>query len=188
MRLEAGIAVPEFSIVDLDGAQITATSYRGKRLWLVLSRFVACPFCSLRLRRVVERYDAIEAAGVEVLAVFPSKERRVRQFAAQLEPRFRIAADPEQKLFAQFGSETSWTGEMRTAINIPKVLTALVRTRMNPLAIDDKVHRMPSEYLVSPEGVIDKVHYGAEMDDGMAVDSVLEWASSTPADAHGQPA
>ena len=179
MRLEAGIPVPEFSAVDLAGDTITPATYAGTRVWILLSRFAACPFCSLRMRRVVERYDAVSAAGVQVLGIFPSGERRVRQFATKLEVPFRLVADPEQVIFAQFGSETSWAGELRSAINIPKVLTALIKMKMNPLAIDDSVHRMPSEYLVGPTGIVEQVHYGEELDDGLAVDSVLQWATGT---------
>ena len=177
MRLETGIRVPDFSVVDLEGNTLDPDAFRGKRWWLILSRFVSCPFCSLRLRRVIERHESIEASGLEVLVVFPSHEKRVRQFARKFEPKFHLAADPEQKVFSAFGSETSWAGEMRTAINVPKVLMALVRTKMNPFAVDDKIHRMPSEYLINPDGIIDQVHYGEEMDDGMAVDMVVAWAT-----------
>ena len=163
--------------MDLDGKPVSPESYRGRLLWLILSRYAACPFCSLRLKRVIERYDSIEAAGLDVLVVFPSKEKRVRQFVEKTDAPFRIVADPEQRIFAQFGSETSWAGEIRSAVNIPKVLSALVKMKMNPLAIDDKVNRMPSEYLIGRDGVIGRVHYGAELDDGLAVDLAVKWAS-----------
>ncbi len=177
MRLEAGIEVPAFSVTDLDGQTVTPASYAGRKLWLILSRFAACPFCSLLLRKVVERHDAVAAAGVDVLVIFPSAERRVRQFAAKYEPPFRLVADPEQTIFDRFGSETSWAGELRTAINIPKVFKALVASKMNPLGVDDAPHRMPSGYLIGPEGIIERVHYGSQLDDGLAVDEVLRWAA-----------
>lgn len=145
-------------------------------MWLILSRFAACPFCSLLLREVVERYDSVTAAGVDVLVIFPSAERRVRQFAKKYSPPFRLVADPEQTVFVRFGSETSWAGELKTAMNIPKVFKALASAKMNPLGVDDAVHRMPSGYLVDPDGVIDRVHYGEQLDDGLAVDEVLAWA------------
>lgn len=176
MRLQAGIEVPPFSIADIDGKDLTPAEYRGRRLWLILSRFAACPFCSLRLHRLIDREKSIREVGVEVVVIFPSAERRVRQFTNKYEPWFRIVADPDQTVFELFGSETSWAGELRTGINVPKVLRALVQTKMNPLGIDDAVHRMPSEYLIEPDGTIGVVHYGEELDDGFAVESVLAWA------------
>jgi len=181
VRLVAGIAVPNFSVTDLEGEPVTAQTYAGRRLWLILARFAACPFCSLLLRDVVERHEAVAAAGVEVLVIFPSSEKRVSQFAKKYQPGFRVAADPEQVAFEQFGSETSWEGEMRSAVNIPKVLKALLTTKMNPLAIDDAPHRMPSGYLIEANGMIGRVHYGSQLDDGIAVDEVLKWAQTDPA-------
>lgn len=176
MRLETGIEVPSFAVVDLDGEEVTAQTYAGKRWWLILARFAACPFCALRLHALLGRQKALAEAGVEVVVVFPSSERRARQFAKKYDPWFRVVADPDQVVFELFGSETSWAGELRTAINVPKVLKALVQTKMNPLGVDDAVHRMPSEYLIEADGTIGRVHYGEEMDDGFAVETVLEWA------------
>ena len=180
MRLTANIEIPRFSVTDLEGEAVTPQHYAGRRLWLILSRYAACPFCSLRLHRIAARSDLIASAVVEVLVIFPSKEKRVRQFVKKYEPPFRVAADPEQAVFEQFGSETSWGGELRSAIRIPTVLTALVKSKMNPLAIEDKVNRMPSDYLVEPDGTLGKVHYGEELDDGFSVEEVLEWAGVAP--------
>jgi peroxiredoxin len=177
MRLAEGLEAPKFSIEDMDGQKASLDDYRGKRLWLILARFVACPFCSLRLADVAERHEQVTNAGVETLVVFPSKPRRVKQFVRKYAPPYRVAADPEQKVFAAFGSETSWEGELRSAINIPQVFRSLARMKMNPMAIDDKVHRMPSEYLIDPDGRIAHVHYGQELDDGFPLDEVLAWAS-----------
>jgi thioredoxin-dependent peroxiredoxin len=179
MRLKATLPVPDFSVTDLEGEVVNPATYAGRRLWLILTRFAACPFCALRLRTGMDRFDSITAAGVDVLVVFPSAERRVQQFARKYSPPFRLVADPDQKVFEAFGSETSWAGELRTAINVPKVFGALVKTRMNPLAVDDAIHRMPSEYLVEPDGTIGAVHYGESMDDGFAIEDVLAWADGT---------
>lgn len=178
MRLESGIRVPPFALTDLEGEPVTPEHYAGRKLWLILGRFVACPFCSLRLQEVIGRGKSIADAGVDVLVVFPSKPKRVQRFVEKYEPPFRVVADPEQKIFDQFGSETSWAGELRTAINVPKVFRALAKTKMNPLAIDDKPHRMPSEYLIDPDGTIAEVYYGGELDDGFDIATVMRWAKS----------
>lgn len=177
MRLTTGVSLPTFELSGIDGAPAGSEAYRGKKLWLILSRFAACPFCSLRLKEVAERHASVAAHGVDVLAVFPSPENRVKKYVEKYAPPFRTAADPEQRVFEALGSETSWAGELRSAVNLPKVMKALVRTKMSPLAIDGAIHRMPSEYLVNPDGVIAHVHYGEELDDGFPIREVLAWAS-----------
>jgi peroxiredoxin len=181
MRLEAGIPAPEISLTDIEGKPVSLDDYRGKRLWLILARFVACPFCSLRLHGIAERFDSIQRAHVEVLVVFPSAEARVRRYVQKYQPPFRVVADPEQKTFEAFGTETSWKGELRTAVNIPKVLRALANARQSPLSIDAAPHQMPSEYLIDQEGRIARVCYGEELDDGFTIKDVVTW-SLTAAD------
>ncbi len=175
MRLEAGIKLPDFSVTDLDGETVSPGALAGRRSWLILTRFAACPFCSLRLHEIIERQHLLDGLPVETVVFFPSKEKRVRRFMEKYDAKFRAVADERQQVFQTFGSETSWAGELRTAINIPKVLRALARTKMNPLAIDDVPHRMPSDYLVEPDGTIARVHYGEELDDGIEVPDVVRW-------------
>lgn len=177
MRLTTGIPAPTFELDDIEGNPVSLASYQGRKIYLILSRFAACPFCSLRLQDVARVHKSYSEAGVDTLVIFPSKERRVRQFQAKYEPPFRMAADPEQEVFRAFGSETSWAGEIKALIDIPKIYRALADTKMNPAAIDDAVHRMPSEYLINPNGEIAHVHYGAKMDDGFPAQEVLSWAT-----------
>jgi len=176
MRLERGVEAPPFELVDLDGVPAGKAEFAGQKLWLILARFVACPFCSLRLQQVAERHSVLDGLGVRVLVVFPSAEKRVRRYVKKYDPPFRVVADPQQKIFLAFGSETSWAGELRTAMKIPKVMKALVQTKMNPLAIDAAPHQMPSEYLIDPDGTIAHAFYGEELDDGFPLAEVIDWA------------
>jgi peroxiredoxin len=118
----------------------------------------------------------VEKVGVEVLVIFPSSEKRVKQYVRKYSPPFRVAADPDQVVFQKFGSETSWAGDLRTAINLPKMMKAFARAKMNPLGVDDAPHRMPSEYLIDPDGEVAHVHYGQELDDGFPIREVMSWA------------
>ncbi len=176
MRLETGLPIPDFELMDIEGAPAGSASFEGHKLWLILGRFAACPFCSLRLQDVAERHSLVAELGVEVLVIFPSSEKRAKQYVRKYQPPFRVAADPEQEVFEKFGSETSWAGELRTAVNLPKMMKALAQAKMNPLGIDDMPHRMPSEYLIDPDGLVARVHYGREFDDGFPIQEVLEWA------------
>lgn len=179
MRLQSGTKVPHFEIHGLDGAQFNREFFAGKKLWIILGRFVACPFCSLRLQEVIARWPTIEKTGIEVLVVFPSKPKRVQRFVDKYQPKFHVAADPEKTIFHQFGSETSWVGELKTVANVPKVFRAIASTKMNPFAVDDAPHRMPSEYLISEDGTLHEAYYGGELDDGFKIQHVATWAGAS---------
>lgn len=110
---------------------------------------------------MIDRWKLLAETGIAVLVIFPSKEERVRRWVEKYSPPFRVAADPDHVVFQTFAAEASWAGELRTAVNVPKVFRAMARAMMNPLAVDDAPHRMPSEYLVGADGTIDEVYYGA---------------------------
>jgi peroxiredoxin len=178
MRLEAGTKAPSFSTSDAGGTPIGLDSFAGQKLWLILSRFAACPFCSLRLDRIARNHSELELLGVAVLVVFPSPPERIAKYAATYKPPFRVAADPGHAIFEKYGVGNSWAGEMKTAVQLGKVMKALAAAKQNPLAMDAAVHQMPADFLVRPGGTIDRVRYGRELDDGFSVQEVVEWASS----------
>ena len=184
MRLSPVTPAPHFEAIGMTGNTISSDSFIGRPLWLVLSRYAACPFCSLRLDALTRRYDEIESSGVQLVVLFPSPVERIEQYVMRFNPPFCVAADPQGLVFAKFGSETSWLGELRSAVDLVKVARALVHAPNNPLAIDGPVHRMPSEFLIDPAGQITEVHYGTTLDDGFPIDDVLAWARTVPPGAN----
>lgn len=173
--LKRGDSVPPFSGVDSQGQPIELKGL-GDRGWLIFSRFAACPFCSLRLHKLSKRYADVTGAGVNVLVVFPSSVEQVQHYVDTYAPPFRAMADPDEQLFERFAVQTSWLGEARSAVNLPRVAAALSAAKMNPLVIDGKVHQMPADFLIRSGVRIDRVCYGKELDDGFSVEEVLEWA------------
>lgn len=130
----------------------------------------------MRLHRISKDYERLVEAGVSALVLFPSPRDRVSVFIERYKPPFIAAADPEEKIFHLYGAEKSWAGEIRSAIQINKVAQALGAARQNPLAIDGSLHQMPADFLIGPEGTVEMVRYGAELDDGFSVGEVVNWA------------
>lgn len=177
MRIAEGMSLPDFAVADLAGNQVTPASLRGRRVWLILTRFAACPFCSLRLHEVIELHDEIANAGVDVVVVFPSAERRVRLFVEKYGTRFRVIADPDKRVFDALGSEKSWLGQLRASFHVVKTMKAMAASKMSMFGVDDAMHRMPSDFLINADGTVAEAHYGESVDDGIEVRKVLAWAS-----------
>ena len=142
-----------------------------------MSRFAACPFCSLRLDRVARAYAELHDRGVEVLVVFPSSLERLRRYADKYKPPFRVVADPDERILSLYQVENSWKGELRSIVNPGKVVRALRAAKQNPLAVDSAVHQMPADFLID-RNVIEQVRYGERLDDGFDPSHVLRWANS----------
>lgn len=175
VRLRAGDSAPPFGVRDLQGKTLTAGE--SFPMWLAFFRFASCPFCALRVREIIERYDDIEASPVRFIGVFPSSAENINKYILKFEPRFRIVSDPEERLYKKYRAETSWGAELRTALNLPRVVKALVAAPNNPLAYEGAFHRVPCEFLIH-QGTIVHSYYAKTLDAGEQIDLMLEKASA----------
>jgi peroxiredoxin len=146
-------------------------------MWIAFFRFAACPFCALRVREVIERMDDIDASPAQFVGVFPSSKENIRKYIMKFAPRFRVVSDPEEKLYGKYKAEASWAAEFRTAVNIPKVVKALVGAPNNPFAADATFNRVPCEFLIH-QGSIEHAYYGKTLDDGEDIDAMLHRVSA----------
>jgi len=147
----------------------------GGRWWIVLSRYAACPFCSLRIDRVARRMAELREANVRLLVVFPSPQERIDKYYPPSSTPFLVVSDTAEKLYDALGAQTSVLGTLRTAIDLPVVVRAELSYRRNPLAIDGPITRQPADYLVR-DGTIERIRLGRRLDDGLRTDAVLAWA------------
>jgi hypothetical protein len=72
---------------------------------LQFRRYAGCPFCNLHLWAIALRHDEIVAAGVREVVVFHSTAAELRSY--QSDQPFAVIADPDKRLYADFGVEAS---------------------------------------------------------------------------------
>lgn len=87
---------------------------------LQFRRFAGCPVCNLHLRSIVRRHAEIEAAGVREVVVFHSPADEVREHTDELP--FAVVADPDKRLYREFGVESS-----RWSLLSPRAWLPIVR-------------------------------------------------------------
>jgi peroxiredoxin len=118
-RLAPGDTVTSRQLVSISGESVSVPD-PGQLVHLELRRFAGCPICNLHLRSVVLRKDELAAAGIKEVVVFHSTDQELRKYQTELP--FAVIADPEKKLYAEFGVETS----PRAVLN-PRAWPAIVR-------------------------------------------------------------
>jgi peroxiredoxin len=73
-RVAVGEPMPDFTLVDADGATRTLADFRGRPLVLRFSRAVSellvCPLCLPGLEELKSVYDDFEASGIELAVLF----------------------------------------------------------------------------------------------------------------------
>jgi peroxiredoxin len=145
---------------------------------LQFRRYAGCPACNVHLRSIARRHDEILAAGIREVVVFHSKRETMREFQGDLP--FSAIADPEKKLYAEFGvgkmsplsafDPRSWRAVYRALTRSPNLRGAM--------GGGEEHMSLPADFLIGPDGVILAAKRGAYVDDHWSVDELLALARS----------
>jgi peroxiredoxin len=143
---------------------------------LQFRRYAGCPVCNLHLRTIAARHDEILAAGVREVVVFYSEAETMLGFQGALP--FATIADPEKKLYAEFGVGTmrytgafkprSWRAAARGLANAPS-LRGIGSKGTSYLGL-------PADFLIDTDGTVLAANYGKFTDDHWPVDQLLALA------------
>ena len=170
---------------DVSGHSVSLPQ-QGALVHLQFRRFAGCPVCNLHLRSFARRHGELEAAGISVVVLFHSPADELRQHTAELP--FAIVADPDKRLYAEFGVTSSpgalldpraWPGIVRA---IAFAVTGILAGTVRPPAANPQGGRLglPADFVIAPEGPSDgrvvACKYGAHADDQWSVDEVLAQA------------
>ncbi|MFD9301675.1 peroxiredoxin-like family protein [Streptomyces sp. NPDC060048] len=161
----------------------------GHLVHLQFRRFAGCPVCHLHLRSVVRRHAEIEAAGIREVVLFHSSAEELRPHTADFP--FAVVADPEQRLYREFGVEASprsllhpraW-GPVLRAVARSAVAVARGRERLAAPRPRGGRFGLPADLLIGPDGRVLAAKYGEHVYDQWSVDELLRTAARYPVGA-----
>lgn len=132
---ETGKAAPEFNLTTGDGSQVSLKDYHGK--WVVLYFYPkdftgGCTVEAKNFQRDIAKY---EQAGAVVLGVSVDTAQSHKDFCAKEGLSFKLLADTDAKVAAEYGSVMNYQGAKMAARNT---------------------------FLINPEGKIAKVYNGVK--------------------------
>jgi peroxiredoxin len=185
-RLQAGDRAPELVTRDFLGAPVDLQSLRGCKVMLSFYRYASCPLCNLRMRDLIRGHDAWAAQGLRMIAVFQSPASSIATYVRRQDAPFPIVADPAMELYRRYHVEQRWT-----AMFTPSVLLNAARAMkvgMLPGRVEGPVHRVPADFLIREDGVIDVAYYGTDVGDHVPLAQLERWLDAAPRTAQGAPA
>jgi thioredoxin-dependent peroxiredoxin len=139
----AGTPAPDFSLTKSEGSQASLKDYRGK--WVVLYFYPkdftsGCTLEAKNFQRDLAKYDHVRAV---VLGVSVDTAQSHKDFCAKEGLNFKLLADPDAKVSAQYGSTMDYKGAKMAARNTfiinPKGEIAKVFTGVKPTEHSDEV-------------------------------------------------
>jgi hypothetical protein len=174
-RLKIGEAVRRRELVNIHGHPMQMPDTE-RLTHLQFRRYAGCPACNLHLRSIARRHDDLLAAGIREVVVFHSRRETMLEFQGQLP--FAAIADPEKKLYAEFGvgrmsplsalDPRSWRAVYRALTRSPDLRGAMGR--------GEEHMGLPADFLIGPDGVILAAKFGAYVDDHWSLDDLVALA------------
>ncbi|MEV4491580.1 peroxiredoxin-like family protein [Micromonospora coxensis] len=149
---------------------------------LQFRRFAGCPVCNLHLRSIVRRHAEIEAAGVREVVVFHSPADELREHTHELP--FAVVADPDKRLYREFGVESSRRSLLSPRAWLP-ILRAVAHSSWGLLRGRDRAPSrtqaggrlgLPADFLIASDGRVLAAKYGEHVYDQWSVDELLDLA------------
>lgn len=189
-RLIPGQTIATSVLATADGLRVEIPD-PDRLTHLQFRRFAGCPVCNLHLRSIVRRHDEIASAGVREVVVFHSTAAELRAHTADLP--FPVIADPDKRLYAEFGVESrpralldprAWGPILRGILHD---LAAILRRRQPPPAVRQPNGRfgLPADFLIASDGRVVAAAYGSHAYDQWSVDELLDLARAESSTAGG---
>lgn len=169
-RVEPGAVLAGRELVAISGDRLRIPD-ADRLVHLQFRRFAGCPICNLHLQSIIQRHDEIVAAGIREVAVFHSAAADL--LAHQDGMPFAVVADPDKRLYREFGVEPSLRALLDPRAWWPAIRGVLHKRR--PLALD--LHGgplgLPADLLIASDGRVLARKYGVHAYDQWSVDELL---------------
>jgi peroxiredoxin len=186
-QLTVGDVVRHHEFTTIHGKQIRIPDSE-RLVHLQFRRYAGCPACNVHLRSIALRHDEILATGIREVVLFHSSRQTMLEFQGALP--FAAIADPEKKIYAEFGvgkmsplsafDPRSWRAVYRALTRSPNLRGAMGKGEQHM--------GLPADFLIGSDGVTLAAKYGEYVDDHWSVDNLLALARTpvlASADAAG---
>lgn len=177
MKITPNQPAPDFSTTDAYGQPLSLHDLKGKKVLLSFQRFVGCPICNVRMHELLGAYDSLKRQNLELVVVYESSPENLLKYTEDAKFPFRLIADPEAKLYAQYGVGRSlgkmlngmFHGGMKKARDGGKLYN-------QKLPRDGSLTRVEADFLIDPAGRVITAHYGHFVGDDLPLDEIRSFA------------
>ena len=175
-RLKKGDPAPDITLPAIDGSTFELSSMKGRRVILTFFRFSSCPFCNIRINRIMKRWDEFPDDAVMV-GVFDAEVSDLAKRMAKHKPKFTIVADESYETFLENGVSKSVAGLMLAPLRAPlTTLEAMLRGYVPMTMSMSKLSTMPVDVLIDEEGKVVEAHYCRDTVDHLPIDRLVSFA------------
>jgi len=184
MQYQAGDPAPPFEMQTIDGSTISIESLRGRPVFLTFFKWASCPFCIFRIREMKIEYDLLTQHGMHIIGVFHSRAEKLISYTEAKDVPFPIIPDPDMSLYDLYGVERSIVGVGGGLLRLGMVAKMISGGLFKIKPYDVTATAMPANFLIDPDGIIRKAHYGNDIGDHLPFEIVQAFADQYADDAN----
>ena len=176
MRVEAGDKIPDLVLPSIDGTDFEMSAMKGKRVIFTFFRFSSCPFCNVRIDRIVKRWGEF-ADDTVMVGVFDADIGDLRKRMGKRGIPFTILADGDYELFTRHGVEKSFLRFVFGALRSPLTFSRAMLKGYFPMTLSiSKMSTIPVDILIGEDGKIVEAHYCQDTSDHLPVDRLIRFS------------
>ena len=178
-KLNKGDKAPEISLPAIDGSTFEMSSMKGRRVILTFFRFSSCPFCNIRIDRIIKRWGEFPDDTV-MIGVFDAQIEELSTRMSKREIPFTIVADGAYRHFNENGVEKSYARFMWGAMRAPITMIMAMLKGYIPMTLSiSKMSTLPADILIDEEGKVVDAHYCKDTVDHLPIDRLISFASGS---------
>ena len=175
-KLVIGAEAPNLSLPATDGTTFNMSDYLGKRVILTFFRFSTCPFCNIRINRIVKRWNEFSQDTVMV-GVFDAKIGELTKRMKKHNAPFIIVADESYEHFERNSVVKSFGKFLWGALRSPITFMQATLKGYFPLTMSlSKLSIIPVDILIDEQGKVVKAHYCKDTVDHLSIDELIAFS------------
>jgi thioredoxin-dependent peroxiredoxin len=104
VRLAPGDLAPEFTLPDADGAPVSLTDYRGRRVIVYCYPAALTPGCTTQAVDFTASAGDLAEAGLDIIGISPDDPEKLHRFREQEKLNITLLSDPEKTVLSAYGA------------------------------------------------------------------------------------
>jgi len=104
VRLAAGDPAPEFTLPDADGAPVSLSSYRGRRVIVYCYPAALTPGCTTQAVDFTASAGDLAEAGLDIVGISPDAPEKLHTFREKEQLNITLLSDPEKQVLSAYGA------------------------------------------------------------------------------------
>lgn len=178
-KIVVGQQFPQLQAKNIHGAEVSIPCVET---WthLQFRQFAGCPVCNLHLQSVIARHQEIVEAGIREVVIFHSSDTELLPYQGHFP--FDVIGDTTKALYRKYGVESSISAFLSLKAWAASLKGNLRKDKPEMKGMPNGgIFGLPADVLMSSDGLVKAVHYGAHAYDQWTVDELLELRRSSTA-------